>query len=100
MLTICLCATPSGFGFLMTFLRRYSYGAVMLNFLGSCLMFLVAILILGAAQQVGLLEEETLPLICCVCLCLCCALMFLVAIVGAAQQVCFASTLINLSQVQ
>lgn len=36
----------------MTFLRRYSLGAVMLNFLGSCLIFLVAILIVGAAQQV------------------------------------------------
>ncbi|KAF5839978.1 hypothetical protein DUNSADRAFT_18138 [Dunaliella salina] len=41
-----------GFGLLMTFLRRYSLGAVMLNFLGSCLIFLVAILIVGAAQQV------------------------------------------------
>ncbi|KAF5839982.1 ammonium transporter family-domain-containing protein [Dunaliella salina] len=40
-----------GFGFLMTYLRRYSLGAIMLNFLGSCLMFLVAILIVGAAQQ-------------------------------------------------
>uniref|UniRef100_A0A6S8NC72 Ammonium transporter AmtB-like domain-containing protein n=1 Tax=Dunaliella tertiolecta TaxID=3047 RepID=A0A6S8NC72_DUNTE len=40
-----------GFGFLMTFLRRYTLGAIMLNFLGSCLMFLVAILIVGAAHQ-------------------------------------------------
>ena len=29
-----------GFGFLMTFLRRYSYGAVALNYFASALMFL------------------------------------------------------------
>ena len=38
-----------GFGFLMTFLKRYSWGAVSLNFMTSCLMMLAAILVVGAA---------------------------------------------------
>nr|AAM17923.1 Rh protein homolog-2 [Chlamydomonas reinhardtii]AAM19664.1 Rh2 protein [Chlamydomonas reinhardtii] len=41
-----------GFGFLMTFMRRYSYGAVSLNYFASALMFLEAILMIGATQQV------------------------------------------------
>uniref|UniRef100_A0A6S8NBN1 Ammonium transporter AmtB-like domain-containing protein n=1 Tax=Dunaliella tertiolecta TaxID=3047 RepID=A0A6S8NBN1_DUNTE len=49
-----------GFGFLMTYLRRYSLGAIMLNFLGSCLMFLVAILIVGAAQQTLGTDQRTI----------------------------------------
>ena len=39
-----------GFGFLMTFMRRYSYGAVSLNYFASALMFLEAILMIGATQ--------------------------------------------------
>lgn len=41
-----------GFGFLMTFLRRYSLGAVSLNMLASVVMFVEAILMIGATQQV------------------------------------------------
>ncbi|KXZ48230.1 hypothetical protein GPECTOR_29g134 [Gonium pectorale] len=41
-----------GFGFLMTFMRRYSYGAVSFNYFASALMFLLAILCIGATQQV------------------------------------------------
>lgn len=37
-----------GFGFLMTFLHRYSLGAVSLNFFSSCVITLEAVLILGA----------------------------------------------------
>ena len=41
-----------GFGFLMTFLRHYSYSALSLNFFCSCLVMLAAILSVGCAQQV------------------------------------------------
>jgi len=41
-----------GFGFLMTFMRRYSLSAVSLNFFMSAIMFLEAILCIGACQQV------------------------------------------------
>jgi ammonium transporter Rh len=41
-----------GFGFLMTFLKRYSYSAVGLNFFASCVVILEFILIGGAVQQV------------------------------------------------
>ena len=40
-----------GFGFLMTFLRHYSYSAVGFNFFASCLVMLEAILALGFTQQ-------------------------------------------------
>ncbi len=43
-----------GFGFLMTFLRRYCFGAVALNMAASAVVFLEAILVVGAMQQVGL----------------------------------------------
>lgn len=41
-----------GFGFLMSFLRRYSFGAVCFNMLASVLMFVESILMIGATQQV------------------------------------------------
>lgn len=42
-----------GFGFLMTFLRRYSYSAVCLNMLASAVVFVEAILVVGVMQQVA-----------------------------------------------
>eukprot|EP00879_Flechtneria_rotunda_P017316 GHRR01018140.1.p1 GENE.GHRR01018140.1~~GHRR01018140.1.p1 ORF type:complete len:479 (+),score=174.94 GHRR01018140.1:564-2000(+) len=41
-----------GFGFLMTFLRRYGFGAIGFNFFCSCLVMLEGVLIIGAVQQV------------------------------------------------
>lgn len=41
-----------GFGFLMTFLKRYSYSALGLNFFCSCIVILEALLVVGAVQQV------------------------------------------------
>ena len=42
-----------GFGFLMTFLRRYSVGAVALNMVVSAQVFLQSILIIGYIEQMG-----------------------------------------------
>ena len=41
-----------GFGFLMTFLKHYSYSALGLNFFCSCVVILEALLVVGAVQQV------------------------------------------------
>jgi hypothetical protein len=41
-----------GFGFLMTFLKHYSYSALGLNFFCSCIVILEALLVVGAVQQV------------------------------------------------
>jgi hypothetical protein len=43
-----------GFGFLMTFLRKYTLSAVGFNMILACVAMLLAVLTLGAAQQ-GLL---------------------------------------------
>ena len=48
---IALCPTDRvDVNFLMTFMRRYGYGAVALNYFASALMFLEAILMIGATQ--------------------------------------------------
>jgi hypothetical protein len=47
-----------GFGFLMTFLGRYGYGAVALNMIASAFVFMEAILILGATMQVRILLPQ------------------------------------------
>ena len=41
-----------GFGFLMTFLRRYSYSAVAFNFFISAFVMIYSVLVLGFVQQV------------------------------------------------
>jgi ammonium transporter Rh len=56
-----------GFGFLMTFLKRYSYSAVALNYAASCLVMLEAVLLVGWAQQgLGVVSID-LPLVRAVC---------------------------------
>ena len=42
-----------GFGFLMTFLRRYSYSAVAFNFFISAFVMVYSVLVIGAVQQVS-----------------------------------------------
>ena len=51
-----------GFGFLMTFLRHYSYSAVGFNFFASCLVMLEAILALGFTQQAS---DNFWNIVCC-----------------------------------
>ena len=41
-----------GFGFLMTFLRRYSYSAVAFNFFISAFVMIYSVLVIGFVQQV------------------------------------------------
>lgn len=50
------------FGFLMTFLRRYSYGAVALNMFVSAVVMVEAILWVGAAQQVSWQAVQLTPI--------------------------------------
>lgn len=45
-----------GFGFLMTFLKHYSYSALGLNLFCSCVVILEALLVVGAVQQVLILH--------------------------------------------
>ena len=52
-----------GFGFLMTFLRRYSFGAICFNMLASVLMFIESILMIGATQQVFWNEKRNFILL-------------------------------------
>lgn len=51
-----------GFGFLMTFLKRYSYSALGLNFFCSCIVILEALLVIGAVQQVRNSTQQVSPL--------------------------------------
>lgn len=57
-----------GFGFLMTFLRRYSLGAVSLNLVASCMMALAAVLLVRVAPGAAVLTCHrqalaTMPLV-------------------------------------
>ncbi len=48
-----------GFGFLMTFLRRYGFGAVALNMVASAIVYIEAILVVGAMQQLAFGQNTT-----------------------------------------
>lgn len=74
-----------GFGALMTFLRRYSYSAIALNFACSCLVVLEAIVAVGWAQQGFGAIEIDLPLLIDAAFCAGAAMISFGAVLGKAS---------------
>nr|AXF41562.1 RHP1 protein [Chlorella sp. ArM0029B] len=74
-----------GFGFLMTFLRRYSYSAVSLNFVCSCLVILEALLAIGWVQQGWGTVSVDLPLLIDAAFCAGAAMISFGAVLGKAS---------------
>ena len=73
-----------GFGFLMTFLKFYSYSAVSFNLLTSCFVILEAILAIGIAQQgLGVVSID-LPLLIDSAFCAGAAMISFGAVLGKA----------------
>lgn len=77
-----------GFGFLMAFLRRYSYGAIGLNYFLSGLVIVEAILVVGAFQQVVWGSHSKvhveLPLLIDASICAASAMIWFGAVIGKA----------------